>query len=171
MAADQVGVKPHPRNQRGGVARPNQRQRQFRSSRQNRTEPVARRRSTDARQPELFVAAPLPKAKETPLSLAWIEALLASEAFAAQRRLAGRGAPGDHQVRALLCALATRGGRISQTGLGQALSVPTLRISGIVSAARRILNLDQAQVVVMDGDDVVLDELLLRVQFQLQDEP
>ena len=38
------------------------------------------------------------------------------------------------------------------------------------SAARRILNLDQAQVVAMDGDDVVLDERLLHVQFQLKDE-
>jgi hypothetical protein len=71
----------------------------------------------------------------------------------------------------LLCALVVRGGRISQTGLAQALSVPTLRISGMVSAARRILNLDQAQVMTMDGENVVLDERLLRTQFQLKDGP
>jgi hypothetical protein len=58
---------------------------------------------------------------------------------------------------------------MSQTGLAQALSVPTLRINGIVSAARRILNLDQAQVLAVAGNDVVLDERLLRVQFQLTD--
>jgi len=41
----------------------------------------------------------------------------------------------------------------------------------MVSAARRILNLDQAQVMTMDGEDVVLDERLLRTQFQLKDGP
>jgi hypothetical protein len=94
-------------------------------------------------------------------------ALLASDAYAAQRRLAGRGAPADAVVRSLLGALAARGGRLSRIGLAQALSTPTLRVAGVVSAARRVLNLDQAQVVGMEGDDVVLDERLLRVQFGL----
>ena len=69
----------------------------------------------------------------------------------------------------MLCALVARNGRMSQTGLAQALSVPALRINGIVSAARRILNLDQAQVLALDGNDVMLDERLLRAQFQLTD--
>lgn len=133
--------------------------------------PVARRRPPDARQPELFVPEPRPEVQEAPPSPAWINSLLASETLGAQRLLAGRGAPSEPQVRALLCALVVRGGRISQTGLAQALSVPTLRISGMVSAARRILNLDQAQVMTMDGEDVVLDERLLRTQFQLKDGP
>ena len=55
----------------------------------------------------------------------------------------------------------------SRIGLAQALSTPTIRVAGVVSAARRVLNLDQAQVVGMEGDDVVLDERLLRVQFGL----
>ena len=133
----------------------------------------ARRRAADARQPELFATAPLPKAEELAPSRggdttpSWIVALLASDAYAAQRRLAGRGAPADAVVRSLLGALAARGGRLSRIGLAQALSTPTLRVAGVVSAARRVLNLDQAQVVGMEGDDVVLDERLLRVQFGL----
>jgi len=125
------------------------------------------RHHADARQRELFIAASA--RNEASPSPAWIDALIASDTFAAQRRLAGRGAPGDSQVRALLCALVARNGRMSQTGLAQALSVPALRINGIVSAARRILNLDQAQVLALDGNDVMLDERLLRAQFQLTD--
>lgn len=86
------------------------------------------------------------------------------------QRLAGRAAPGNPQVWDLLCALTACDDRTSQDGLAQVFSVPSLRISGIVSVGRRVLNLDQAQVLAMDGDDVVLDERLLRVQFQLKDE-
>lgn len=97
----------------------------------------------------------------------WIEDLLCSEAYAAQRTLTGRGAPADDQVRELLAALTTRGGRITRAGLGQTLGTPLVRLTGLVSAARRVLNLDQAQVLVVDGDDVVLDVSLLRLQFGL----
>lgn len=126
---------------------------------------VLDRQHADARQRELFTKASA--SGEAPTPPTWIDALLASGSFAAQRRLAGRGAPAEQQVRGLLCALVARSGRMSQTSLAQALSVPAFRVSGIVSAARRILNLDQAQVLVTDGDDVVLNERLLRVQFQL----
>jgi hypothetical protein len=94
-------------------------------------------------------------------------ALMASDTYLAQRRLAGRGAPTDEVVLSLLRALSPRGGRLSGTSLAQALSMPAVRIGGLVNAARRLLNLDQAQVLSQDGDDVVLDERLLRVQFDL----
>jgi len=129
-----------------------------------------RRRYSDARQPELFAApaAPegVPRHRDVD-SAPWAATLLASDAYKAQHRLAGRGAPPDIQVQALLCAVAVRGGRLSRTGLAQALSLPTLRVGGLVNAARRVLNLDQAQVLAIDGEDVVLDERLLRVQFGL----
>ena len=59
------------------------------------------------------------------------------------------------------------GGRLSRNALAQALAQPAVRIGGMVSAARRLVNLDQAQVLMVDGDDVVLDVRLLREQFQL----
>lgn len=79
----------------------------------------------------------------------WVDQLFGSAAYTAQRRLAGRG------------------GRLSQTGLAQALAMPDARLPGVVNAARRVLNPDQAQVLWIDGRDVVLDQRLLRTQFEL----
>ena len=97
----------------------------------------------------------------------WLGGLLRSEGYAAQRTLAGRGAPPDDRIRGLLAGLVARGGRITRTGLAQSLGTPVLRLAGFVSAARRVLNLDQAQILVLDGEDVVLDEASLRDQFEL----
>jgi hypothetical protein len=127
--------------------------------------PTGRRKSEESRQPELFSAVRSAQIHESVHELPWVVALLASNTYAAQRRLAGRGAAADDQVRSLLAALAARGGRLSQASLAQALSMPVLRIGGIVNATRRILNVDQAQVLVIDGDEVVIDQRLLRVQF------
>jgi len=121
-----------------------------------------RRRAT-RQQPGLFEAQRAPEA--------WIDDLLASETYSAQRGMAGRGAPDDTVMRALIAALAVRGGRLSRTALAQALRVPAFRASGLVNAARRVLNVDQAQVLQIDAssDEVVLDQRMLRVQFQIGD--
>ncbi|WP_428394438.1 BREX-2 system phosphatase PglZ [Lichenicoccus sp.] len=141
--------------------------------------PSVRRRKAEPRQVDLFIGGPgrgrdapapgVPSRSPAPIAGApsWIEALLRSESYSAQRILAGRGAPPDDQIRALVAALAARGGRITRAGLAEALGTPLVRIAGFVSAARRVLNLDQAQILVVDGDDVILDELLLRLQFEL----
>src|ERR1700722_16394468 len=105
--------------------------------------PAQRRRPTDTRQPELFAAAQAPPVPEQIQIQSWMTALLASDTYLAQRRLAGRGAPTDEVVLSLLRALSPRGGRLSSTSLAQALSVPAVRIGGLVNAARRLLNLDQ----------------------------
>jgi hypothetical protein len=122
-------------------------------------------RRRDTRQLRLFEVAPTADS--------WIDALLASTTYIAQRGLAGRGAPDDPIVRALVTALATRGGRLSRTALAQALQLPAFRASGLVNAARRVLNVDQAQVLSIDPstDEVVLDIRLLRLQFELGGEP
>jgi hypothetical protein len=136
---------------------------------------AARSPSADPRQPELF-SSRAPSAEHPAPSggtffPGWIPRLLATEAYTAQRRLAGRGAPGDDQVRTLLCALSARGGRLSQAGLAQALSAPLLRVGGLVNATRRVLNLDQAQILAINGEEITLDERLLRVQFGLGSDP
>ena len=123
--------------------------------------PASSGRHRDTRQLRLFEA--------TPAADAWIDALLASTTYIAQRGLAGRGAPDDPVVRALVAALATRGGRLSRIALAQALQLPAFRASGLVNAARRVLNVDQAQVLSIDAttDEVVLDVRLLRLQFEI----
>jgi hypothetical protein len=127
--------------------------------------PQTQGKGRDAQQPGLFDR-PMP-------TEAWIEAIFVTSTYAAQKAIAGRGAPEDGQVRKLVSALATRGGRLSRTTLAQALGVPAFRAAGIVNAARRLLNVDQAQVLSIDsvGDEVVLDVALLRYQFQLGETP
>jgi hypothetical protein len=73
----------------------------------------------------------------------------------------------------MLLALDARGGRSSRSSLAQALGVSALRAGSIVSAARRILNVDQAQVLSLDaaGDEIMLDARLLRLQFELGEQP
>jgi hypothetical protein len=127
----------------------------------------------DPRQPELFAVKAVSQTPTTASSPqrqgapAWVQALLGSETYAAQQRLAGRGAPTDDQIEHLLRALVERGGRLPKLALAQAMATPVFRVAGVVNAARRVLNLDQAQVLVIDGDDVVLDDRLLRIQFGL----
>ena len=123
------------------------------------TSPPGRRR--DTRQIGLFDVALAADA--------WIDGLLASTTYIAQRELVGRGAPDDPVVRALVAALAARGGRLSRTALAQALQLPAFRTAGLVNAARRVLNVDQAQVLSIDAaaDEVVLDVRLLRLQFEI----
>jgi hypothetical protein len=132
--------------------------------------PPKPRRGADLRQLDLLTAPPRPIGVTTVQGYAapaWIEALLASPIYDAQHRLAGRSAPPADHLRTLLSALTARSGRLSRTALAQALSTPLFRIGGLVNAARRVLNVDQAQILVIDGDDVVLDETLLSVQFGL----
>jgi hypothetical protein len=121
--------------------------------------PTSRRRTT--KQASLF--------DFPPVADAWIDTLLGSTTYIAQRTLAGRGAPDDMVVRALVSALAARGGRLSRTALAQALQLPAFRTAGLVNAARRVLNVDQAQVLSIDAtaDEVVLDVRLLRLQFEI----
>jgi hypothetical protein len=56
---------------------------------------------------------------------------------------------------------------MTRVGLSQAVEMPILRVGGLVSATRRVLNVDQAQVLKDDGDDIVFDEALLVTQFSL----
>jgi hypothetical protein len=134
--------------------------------------PPPRRRPAESRQGDLFTegsragAIQEARAQATP-ALAWLDALFASETYVVQRRLAGRAAPADELVRRLLTSLALRGGRMTRAGLSQAVEMPIFRLGGLVSAARRVLNVDQAQVLKDDGEDIVFDEALLRQQFTL----
>jgi hypothetical protein len=120
-------------------------------------------------QPDLFSRAPVPPAREDD----WIDRLFASPTYETQKRLAGRGAPSDDNIRQLVKALDARGGRLSRDGLAQALSLPTFRAGGLVNASRRVLNVDQAQVLSLDAasGEVRLDIRLLRIQFSLEDRP
>lgn len=99
----------------------------------------------------------------------WIDTLLQSQVYASQRLLAARVAPPDEQMRKLLTALAERGGKLSRPALAQRISVPEIRLNGMLSAVRRILNVDQATVLLVDeaAGTVELNRTLLLQQFRI----
>jgi hypothetical protein len=129
--------------------------------------PKARPQSTPTPQVDLFggtAPAPAPAPE-----VDWLDALQASPAYTAQKALAARVAPADADVRSLLEALAARGGKLSKAALAQRLSMPAMRISGFVNAAKRVLNVDQAAVLVLDetAGTVELNRELLARQFRV----
>jgi hypothetical protein len=129
--------------------------------------PKAKPLAAPTPQIDLF-AGTLPAASPDP-AVNWIDALQASPAYAAQKALAARVAPSDADVRSLLEALAARGGKLSKAALAQRLGMPAMRISGFVNAARRVLNVDQAAVLVLDetAATVELNRELLGRQFRV----
>ncbi len=126
-----------------------------------------RRRKTTPGQDDLF-AIQTPAA--TPSEPPWLDALLASPVYAAQKRLAARMAPTDDDLRRLLLALDSRGGKLGKSALAQRLGLPMIRIEGFLSLARRVLNVDRAAVIAVDSTTgtVELNLPLLRLQFQLE---
>jgi hypothetical protein len=130
-----------------------------------------RRKAVDpAGQPKLFEPGELPLS--TPPSDAaagWIDALLASPVYASQRQLAARVAPPDARMRLLLTALSDRGGKLSKSALAHRLLLPEMSIGGLLSAVRRVLNVDQAAVLTVDevAGTVELNVPLLQQQFRL----
>ena len=79
---------------------------------------------------------------------------------------------GSHLIgRGVLVALERRGGKLTRSALAKQIGVPTLRIGGIVSALRRLLNIEGYPVLSMDdsSDTVELNRDLLLTQFELDE--
>jgi len=115
--------------------------------------------------------APTGKQPTAPAAMAppWVDALLASPVYRAQRDLAGRTAPSDEQMRTLLIALAARGNRLPLATVAATLGVPEVRVRGIATAVRRVLNIEGYAVVQEDpaSGTLSLELPLLRAQFAL----
>lgn len=128
-----------------------------------------RRAAVPAAQPSLFdaeVTAPSPVGSTED----WISALLASPVYSSQRQLAARVALPDDKMRLLLVSLSERGGKLSRAALAQRLAVPEMRLGGLLSASRRMLNVDQALVLVVDesAGTIELNRALLLQQFRIE---
>jgi hypothetical protein len=132
--------------------------------------PTRKQVAAAAAQDQLFDATLAPIPETSPLQAQdWITTLLQSPLYASQRALAARVALPDDQVRALLNALTERGGKLSKAALAQRVSAPEMRLTGMLSAARRVLNVDQAAVLQVDeaAGTVELNRVLLMQQFRL----
>jgi hypothetical protein len=99
----------------------------------------------------------------------WIGALLASAIYASQKQLAARVALPDDKMRLLLVSLSERGGKLTRAALAQRLGLPEVRLGGLLSAVRRMLNVDQAPVLTVDesAGTVELNRALLLQQFRV----
>lgn len=117
----------------------------------------------------LFAPADLPPPKVDEVAQDWIECLLTSPIYASQRQLAARVALPDDKMRLLLEALSDRGGKLSRAALASRLSLAEVRMGGLLSAVRRMLNVDQAAVLTIDeaAGSVDLNITLLHQQFNL----
>ena len=75
----------------------------------------------------------------------------------------------DERIRIILTALDARGGTLTRAALGTILGVPAFRLDGILSALRRILNVDGYDVLAVDeaSESVTLNRGLLLVQFDV----
>jgi len=101
----------------------------------------------------------------------WLDRLFESDVFAAQYKLAGRGAPKLEDVRRFLDVLAPRGGKALKLTMAQQLGLPELRIAGLVASMRRILNVDGYAVLDVEesSSTICLDIDLLKLQFGLDE--
>jgi hypothetical protein len=107
----------------------------------------------------------VPPAIEEP----WIKALLQSEVFAAQKKVAGRVRIDDVALQRLLVSLASRGGSMTTPALAGAIGVPEHRLPGLLAVMQRLLNVEGYAI--LDRQDaantVVLNVALLKKQFEL----
>ena len=135
----------------------------------------ARKQAMTSGQKQLFdaVLAPIPEPPSAQVNdliatQDWIGTLLRSPVYASQRALAARVALADDRMRALLQALMDRGGKLSRAALAQRISAPESGLAGLLSAARRVLNVDQAAVLQVDeAGTVELNRGLLLQQFHI----
>lgn len=115
----------------------------------------------------LFDLAPEPAAPAQTPSL--VTALLASPVYRKRQKMLGRGALDDDRVAAMLTALVTAGGRATVDSVAAAAQIPQHRARQTLGALRRLLQVDGYAVLDFDVDEqtVILDERLLRDQFEL----
>lgn len=132
--------------------------------------PARKRAAQPEAQAGLFGQLDLPPvAPVVPAAPDWIGALLSSPIYASQRQLAARVALPDDKMRQLLEALADRGGKLSKSALANRLALAEVRMGGLLSAVRRMLNVDQAAVLTVDemAGTVELNITLLQQQFNV----
>ena len=130
--------------------------------------PKRRGPAKTAGQTDLFGLDDVPATSVAPSRPAWIDALLASETWAAQQRLTTR--PLDEALAAdMLACLHRRGGTVASEVIGADLNLPNMRVRGLVQVLVRQLNVEGYQVLeLLDGGATVrLDVRLLARQFEV----
>lgn len=101
----------------------------------------------------------------------WLDELFTTPDFAAQRKLLARAYAGDDLFKQLLAQLDARGGRMTKPALARALAYPPFRMSGLLTQAQRLFNVDGYPVITVDmeSDTVSFERRTLLVQFGISD--
>jgi hypothetical protein len=109
---------------------------------------------------------PVPAAQPSPQ---WLDRLLQTELFKAQRARAGRNVPSPEEVAKFIGLMLSRGGKLTRPALARAINMPELRVGGYVSQIRRILNVEGYPIVHVheESSTVELNEPLLKAQFDV----
>ena len=115
---------------------------------------------------DVEAATPAPTGAADPASTLAQE-LISSPIYQAQRARYGARATDDGLVGRVVTLLAASGGRMHRDSVASAAGIPAARMTGVLSALRRQLNLEGYEVISIDPDQVtvLLDTALLRVQF------
>ena len=97
----------------------------------------------------------------------FVEEVMASPIYAAQKARYGARAASDDLVRAALTVLLRQSGRAHRDTVAAAAGIPAMSISGAIVNLRRQLNVEGYDVMVTDADEVtvILNVDLLRQQF------
>ena len=145
------------------------------------TMPVAAEAALEPSAERLFELAPAAPSPPPPAAAVpagqppLVTALLASEIYRDRQRTraAGRAGLPDERVAALLTVLVNAGGRTRLDTLAAEAGIPAHRIGATVGGLRRLLQVEGYPVLDIDpdGQTAVLDERLLREQFQLGSGP
>ena len=99
----------------------------------------------------------------------WIGRLLTSPAYEDQKGAHGRLQGMDDQVRSFLSALSEQGGQATKAALERKMAMPAFRLASLLSAVRRLLNVDGYPVIAVDeaSGTISLNKDLLEKQFGL----
>jgi len=100
---------------------------------------------------------------------AWLNPLLASEVWQAQKKTAGRASLPDDRVRAVLTVATRRGGVASFAEISAGTGLPPARLSGFLHLLARVLNVDGYPVLEVDAtiQEVRLSLAILGQQFAI----
>lgn len=115
---------------------------------------------------ELEGAGDVATGEEKPANLG--SRIVVTRTYKSQRKIAGRVALLDGQIAAFVdAAIAASGSRLPLQAAALALGVPIQRVSGAVAQLQKLLNVEGYPVLRLDGNALVIDESLLREQFEV----
>ncbi|MCP4695167.1 MAG: hypothetical protein GY859_44475 [Desulfobacterales bacterium] len=99
----------------------------------------------------------------------WIERLLSSDVYQAQKSSAGRP-PSDDVVRKLATALAAHGGPMPFSALSREMGVPESRLPGLIDSARPVPNVEGYPILSSEEPPrkAVLDMEMLKWHFEIE---